>query len=253
MPLHPAYPQLLAVQGLDKTMMDITRDLARFPAEIDRLAVDLNRQKAILATIEGELKTATEEADEKARELEINESGIRKRQAQMAERSTARDYQNLVNTVAVMKSSSRKLEEAALEMMGRVEERKKEVESIRAKVAIQEGEFRAVETDLKAKIAVLEQRKAALDAEHAVKIKGIPADLLDTYRRLIKANTFPPLAPVEEMKRCSACHTVLPPGRVNRALQGKDVICCEMCKRILYDGRDLPSHPGMSALLKAQP
>lgn len=250
MPLHPTFAQLLAVQSLDKVRIDITRDLTRFPEEIDKLARELARQKGILATMEADLKVVTEEAEEKTRELEINESGIKKRQAQMQERTSAREYQNLMNTVAVMRSSSRKLETAALEMMERVEERKKEVESIRQKVAVQEAEFKATETDLKAKIAALETRKAALDAEHAGKIKGIPGDILDTYRRLIVAGTFPPLAAVEDLKRCSACHTVLPPGRINRALQGKDVVCCEMCKRILYDGRDAAT--GGSGVAPAQ-
>ncbi|MGH7145726.1 MAG: zinc ribbon domain-containing protein [Planctomycetota bacterium] len=239
MPLHPSFPQLLAVQDLDKVLIDINRDLTRFPEEIDRLARELNRQKSILATMEADLKVMEDDATEKSRELEMNESGIKKRQVQMQDRTTAREYQNLVNTVAVMKASSRKLETAALEMMEQVEERKKEVDGIREKVAVQEAEFRAVEKDLKGKIAELEKRRNALDVEHASKIKGIPADILDTYRRLIKASTFPPLAPVEDLKRCSACHTVLPPGRINRALQGQDIICCEMCKRILYDGRGL--------------
>jgi predicted nucleic acid-binding Zn-ribbon protein len=244
MPLHPMYSQLLAVQSLDKELIDIARDLTRFPAEIENQARDLARQKGILATMEADLKVISEDAEEKQRELDMNESGIKKRQQQMQERTSAREYQNLVNTVAVMKASSRKLETAALEMMEHVDERKKEVESIRQKVAAQGADFKATEADLKAKIAALEGRRATLENEHSGKIHGIPGDLLDTYRRLIKAGTFPPLAPVEELKRCSACPTVLPPGRINRALQGIDVICCEMCKRILYDGRDLSGASG---------
>jgi hypothetical protein len=219
---------------------------------IHRQLSDLNSRKAkgprVLKAQQGHVAQLTEKLEEirrhhqrlvlEARELEkklsSGEEAVRKRQGQLQEAKSNREYQGLKDQIAADEAANGVLAEEALEAMEKSEAFVAEVET--AGVALEKAKEMVAKTE--AQLAA-ETPGIEADLERCGQIlaeseKGLPGNFRDLYQRLVKSRGGEDsLAPVQNSVYCGGCNQQVPIHFINEVAQGKP-IQCKACGRMLY-------------------
>ena len=87
--------------------------------------------------------------------------------------------------------------------------------------------------DLEEKAKALEARLTALTAERTEAAGKIDEDLLGRFERLFASKGDAAIVSLEH-EVCTGCHMKVTPQTSHRVKNGKEIVSCEQCGRILY-------------------
>lgn len=195
---------------------------------------------------QAQVKTAAFERD--AAELD---GRIAKSRDQMNAVKNNKEYSALLLEVNTLKVDKSKLEDQALEEMGRLDILKAQIVEIDAKLeerakieSVSESEVQTAREEVGAK---LDEATAQRDAAAA----RVPPDVLSTFNRLADNYDGEAMAEIEEQDRrrmeytCGGCYLSLPVERVNAVMTRRDeVITCPACNRMLFINQELQAAIG---------
>jgi predicted nucleic acid-binding Zn-ribbon protein len=164
-----------------------------------------------------------------------------------------KEYSALLIEVNTIKVEKAKVEEQALEQMGKVEAVAGESQQVAGKAAAQEklltvaaGEVESCRAQIGTQLAELTKRRDAAAAE-------VPGDALTTFERSAKVHDGEAMAPViEESRRhleysCGGCYMSIPVEQVNALTKEvTQLVCCTNCGRILFLEEELKSSMGIN-------
>jgi predicted nucleic acid-binding Zn-ribbon protein len=88
-------------------------------------------------------------------------------------------------------------------------------------------------TDLEEKAKTLEGRLSALNAERAELAGKVEEDLLGHFERLFASKGDAAIVGLEH-EVCTGCHMKVTTQTAHRVKNGKEIVSCEQCGRILY-------------------
>jgi len=126
------------------------------------------------------------------------------------------------------------LEDEELEVMARLEDAEKDLESFAAQVAAADEQLVALTGVRDEKLEALDAELASLDAERRPAAEGLPADLLALYDKLRESKGGVGAAELRA-RQCGGCRLTLDAHEIGeiRALPEDTVVRCEECQRIL--------------------
>jgi predicted nucleic acid-binding Zn-ribbon protein len=126
------------------------------------------------------------------------------------------------------------LEDEELEVMARLEDAQKDLDSFTAQVTAADERLAALTSALDEKLAALDAELAGLDAERSPAAGGLPGDLLGLYDKLREAKGGVGAAELRA-RQCGGCRLTLDAHEIGeiRALPDDAVVRCEECQRIL--------------------
>jgi predicted nucleic acid-binding Zn-ribbon protein len=126
------------------------------------------------------------------------------------------------------------LEDEELEVMARLEDAQKDLDSFTAQVRAADEGLATLTSARDQKLEALDAELAALDAERRPAADGLPADLLALYDKLRDSKGGVGAAELRA-RQCGGCRLTLDAHEIGeiRALPEDAVVRCEECQRIL--------------------
>lgn len=227
-----------------ETLNEVQRrdlDLDALHDEKGQTPTELIALKAQVAQLQGELERAEVRYGDLRREVSAAELELktldarRKSSAQSAlEAATSKEASQYQNQEMQFATRYQELEEDTMPLLERLEAFEEEVNRLRGDIEDLEPELERVTKAEAERVAGVEARIAALDAERAEVASGVDAPLLKQYEQVRKARRGVGLVEIVDNQRCGGCNVRLPIHVIQKSRSGGGVTRCPSCGRLLW-------------------
>ena len=198
---------------------------------------NLEAQLAASAAALGALKSKAQhlEMDRKTLELDAGtrRESINRLKTQQYETRKNDEFRAMGNEIERYEKEIRQIEDQELELMDQADKLKVEVVAEEKKAAGARESIARQMADLDEKAKTLEGRLNALTAERAELSGKVEEDLLSRFERLFASKGDAAVVALEH-EVCTGCHMKVTTQTAHRVKNGKEIVSCEQCGRILY-------------------
>ncbi len=211
--------------------------------ELEQYKVDIPNQLETMETVQSEAETRLADQETKVadidknrrqyeRDLQAAQEQIKKYQGQLYSVKTNKEYDALQAEIQAQKNRISELEDAILQLISDAETEQEALETIR-------GETESLIERLSEERTTLQSRLSAVDEDVAVKMDErkrmatrVENQVLKVYDRIRRNLRGMTVVPVKK-GACSGCFHVIPLQVVMQIRQGRRLVSCESCGRIL--------------------
>ena len=234
-PVHAELEQLLILQDREQKIRQIQNEIKTLPLERKNLEGQLASSQSHLEA--SKLKGRELEVHRKKLELDVGtrETTIAKLRTQQYETRKNDEFQAMGNEIRRYEEEIRKIEDEELEIMDQSDHLKEELAIEDKKAAQVADSIKRQMDDLQTKGKTLEERLAGLTKEREEIAAKVDEDLLERFTRLFASKGDAAVVALEH-DVCTGCHMKLTTDTVHHVKTGKEIVNCEQCGRILYDG-----------------
>ncbi len=145
------------------------------------------------------------------------------------------EFQAMGNEIKRYEDEIRKIEDEELELMDQSDHLKADVGTEEKKAAQVADSIKRQMGDLQSKGKTLEERLTGLTKERTEIATKVDEDLLDRFERLFASKGDAAVVALEH-DICTGCHMKVTTATSVHVRAGKEIVSCEQCGRILYDG-----------------
>ncbi len=233
--MHPELEQLLVLQDRQQKIRQIENEIKTLPLQRKNLDGQLASTVAGVDALKQRGKQL--EVDRKRLELDANtrRDTIAKLRTQQYETRKNDEFQAMGHEIQRYEKEITSIEDQELELMDQAEKLKSELGAEEKKAATTKDSISRQIVDLDQKSKTLEGRLEELKKERAEIATKIDEDLLDRFDRLFESKGDAAVVPIEH-GICTGCHMKVTTATAMHAKAGKEIVNCEQCGRILYDG-----------------
>lgn len=221
-----------------------------------RLDAAKQRHQRLLRRLE-QLQQQQQELAEQTKQVQASANGldhqsqaseqrIAKLREQMNSVTSNKEYSALLVEVGTLKDEKSKLEDEALEQMGRADELKVELEQLDARIVEQQKLVDGADLEVKNCVDEVGEQLESLMVQRDEAATHIPADVYATFRRAADDYDGQAMAEVIEQNRkrneylCGGCFRIVPLQMINSLMMHPDKMAgCTNCGRILYLNKEL--------------
>lgn len=242
---------LIALQELDLALAELERVAGDIPGQIQALEDALAAWRTSLerAKADAEATQKLRRSQEKVLDEVVQEQ--RKKQGRLFEIKTNQEYSAVLKEIEALKERQGRLEEEILGLMEKGETLTGEVRRLEAEFAAADTRGKAERGRKEAELADAQAKLRDLQARWKLQAKPIDAELLQTYRKLLRTRAGRAVVPAvierrkvksfgsheereETSAACGGCNVSLRPQFVNELRRGEELMTCTSCSRILY-------------------
>ena len=226
---------LRALLELQKTDQDLH--------ELEQYKVDIPNQLETMETAQAEAETRLSDQETKVsdveknrrqheRDLEAAQEQVKKYQGQLFSVKTNKEYDALQAEILAQKNLISDLEDGILQLIGEAEAEQETLENIRGETESLVERFGEERTALESRLSAVDEDVAVKMDERkrmAMRVENQVLKVYDRIRRNMRGMTVVPV----KKGACSGCFHVIPLQVVMQIRQGRRLISCESCGRIL--------------------
>lgn len=230
---------LYELQKIDTQIDEINKIKGELPLEVEDLEDEIAGLQTRIANINAEIEELNNLTKQRKREIDQAQIQIAKYTEQQNNVRNNREFDAISKEIEYQQLEITLAEKRLKEYAGAIKAKKASLESTDALLAERNVDLTAKKTELESiegeTAAQIEELSAQGDAAKA----KIDERLLGAYNR-IRSKVHNGLA-VVTVKRdaCSGCFNRIPPQRQSDIRQGKKLIVCEYCGRILVPDTDV--------------
>ena len=231
--MQPELEQLLVLQNRDQKIKQIRTEMKTLPQQRVQLEKQLAASTANLEAIK--LRAKQLEVERKKLELDVGTrtESINRLKTQQYETRKNEEVRAMGNEIERYEKEIRQIEDQELELM-------EQGDKLRAEVAVEEKNVAGAREsvarqmqDLDAKGAALEARLAELTKDREEIASRVDEDVLNRFERLFASKGDAAVVALEH-EVCTGCHMKITTQTVHRVKNGREIVGCEQCGRILY-------------------
>ena len=239
---YSMYEKIMALyelQKIDSQIDEINKIKGELPLEVEDLEDEIAGLQTRIANINAEIEELNNLTKQRKREIDQAQIQIAKYTEQQNNVRNNREFDAISKEIEYQQLEITLAEKRLKEYAGAIKAKKASLESTDALLAERNVDLNAKKTELESiegeTAAQIEELSAQGDAAKA----KIDERLLGAYNR-IRSKVHNGLA-VVTVKRdaCSGCFNRIPPQRQSDIRQGKKLIVCEYCGRILVPDTDV--------------
>ena len=233
--MHSELEQLLVLQDRQQKIRQIENEIRTVPMQQKSLESQL---AASQASLEGVKQRARQvEVDRKNLELDVGtrQQSIARLRTQQYETRKNDEFQAIGHEIQRYEKEISAIEDQELELMDQADKLKTEVGTEEKRAAGAKESISRQLKDLEEKSKALATRLEALKKERADLAGTIDEDLLDRFDRLFASKGDAAVVALEH-DVCTGCHMKVTTATAMQVRVGKEIVSCEQCGRILYDG-----------------
>jgi uncharacterized protein len=233
--VHPQLEQLLVLQDRQQKIRQIQMEIETIPLRRKSLEAQLAASASAVDVLKH--KTRQIEVDRKKLELDVGTrtESIARFKTQQYQTRKNDEFQALGHEIERFENEIRKIEDEELELMMQADKVKIELAEEEKKAAGVRESITRQTADLDEKSKALESRLEELTRERAELAEKIDEDLLGLFERLFKSKGDAAIVAIEHGV-CTGCHMKVTSATAAGARAGKEIVSCENCGRILYEG-----------------
>jgi predicted nucleic acid-binding Zn-ribbon protein len=225
--------QLLILQDRDQKIKRIRNEIRTVPQQRAQLEAQLVATAAGLEALK--LKARQVEVEKKNLELDAGtrRESINRLKTQQYETRKNEEFRAMGNEIERYEKEIRGIEDQELELMEQAEKLKAEVAVEEKSAAGARDSVARQVTDLEAKATALQARLEELNADRATIASTIDEDVLSRFERLFASKGDAAVVALEH-EVCTGCHMKITTQTAHRVKNGREIVSCEQCGRILY-------------------
>lgn len=227
---------LAELHRIHKQLGDLRERKDRGPKQIKAREVNLTRLADELAKLQGEHKGARVRSDQKQLLLKSGEQKIEDLKVKQNQAASNREYQALKDQIAADQMAGSVLADEILEAMEKIDELAAHLAEQQKKIEAAKAELAKSEQAVRDQFDQLDSEIKRLEAELKHAESSLPAEFLDTYKRLVKGKGEDAMAEVQG-DFCGGCYQQLTPNNMTD-LQMARAIVCRNCGRLVYRAED---------------
>ena len=225
--------QLLVLQDRQQKIRQIQTEIKNLPIQRSSLEAQLAASVAGLGALKH--KAQHLEMDRKKLELDAGtrRESIARLKTQQYETRKNEEFRAMGNEIERYEKEIQKIEDQELELMD-------QVEKLKGEVAVEEKKSSASRESIARQTADLDEKGKALDArlnqlttERNELAGKIDEELLSRFERLFASKGDAAVVALEH-EVCTGCHMKITTQTAHRVRNGKEIVSCEQCGRILY-------------------
>ena len=225
--------QLLVLQERQQKIKQIQTEIRSLPQQRQNLEAQLAASAAALAALKH--KGQHLEMDRKKLELDAGtrQESITRLKTRQYETRKNDEFRAMGNEIERYEKEIREIEDQELELMDQADKLKVEIAAEDKKASGARESIARQMTDLEEKANTLETRLTTLTAERTEAAAKIDEDLLGRFERLFASKGDAAIVGLEH-EVCTGCHMKVTTQTAHRVKNGKEIVSCEQCGRILY-------------------
>jgi predicted nucleic acid-binding Zn-ribbon protein len=225
--------QLLVLQDRQQKIKQIQTEIRSLPLQRQSLEAQLAASAAALGAIKH--KAQHLEMDRKTLELDAGtrRESINRLKTQQYETRKNDEFRAMANEIERYEKEIQSIEDQELELMDQVEKMKVEASAEEKKSTSARESIGRQMADLDEKATALNTRLKELTTERNELATKIDEDLLSRFERLFTSKGDAAIVALEH-EVCTGCHMKLTTQTAHRVRNGKEIVSCEQCGRILY-------------------
>lgn len=226
---------LRALLELQKTDQDLH--------ELEQYKVDIPNQLESMETVQSEAETRLSDQETKVadiekvrrqheRDLQAAQEQVKKYQGQLYSVKTNKEYDALQAEIQAQKNRISELEDGILQLIDEAETEQETLETIRGETESLIERFGEERTTLESRLSAVDEDVAVKMDERkrmAMRVENQVLKVYDRIRRNLRGMTVVPI----KKGACSGCFHVIPLQVVMQIRQGRRLVSCESCGRIL--------------------
>jgi predicted nucleic acid-binding Zn-ribbon protein len=232
--MQPELEQLLILQDRDQKIKQIRAEMKSVPLQRAQLEHQLAASAAGLEAIK--LKAKQVEVERKKLELDANTrtETINRLKTQQYETRKNDEFRAMGNEIERYEKEIRQIEDQELELMEQVDKLKAESEAEEKRTAATRDSVGRQMADLEAKTKALDARLQELAKDRADIASRVDEDVLSKFERLFVSKGDAAVVALEH-EVCTGCHMKITTQTAHRVKNGRELVSCEQCGRILYN------------------
>jgi len=229
--VHSELEQLLILQDRDQKIRQIRTEIETVPLRRKSLEAQLAASKASVETLKHRARQM--EVDRKKLELDVGTrtDTISRLKTQQYQTRKNDEFQAIGHEIERYEKEIIKIEDEELELMVLADKVKADLAEEEKKAAAVQNSIARQTADLEA----LESQLQALSKERSELAGKIDEDLLVSFERLFKSKGDAAVVAIEHGV-CTGCHMKVTTATAAQVKAGKEIVSCENCGRILYEG-----------------
>jgi len=233
--VHSELEQLLVLQDRQQKIRQIENEIRTVPLQRKNLESQLAASAAALESAKQRARQV--EVDRKNLELDVGtrQQSIARLRTQQYETRKNDEFQALGHEIERYEKEITSIEDRELELMDQADKLKAEVADEEKRAAAAKESISRQLKDLDEKAKTLSTRLEELKKERGDLAGTIDEDLLDRFDRLFASKGDAAVVALEH-EVCTGCHMRVTPATSMRVKAGKEIVSCEQCGRILYNG-----------------
>ena len=231
--MQPELEQLLILQNRQQKIRQIQSEIKTIPQQRQGLESQLAASVAALNALKG--KGQQLEMDRKRLELDAGtrRESINRLKTQQYETRKNDEFRAMGNEIERYEKEIQSIEDQELELIDQAEKLKSELATEEKKAAGARDSSNRQIADLEAKGKTLDAQLQALTAERTELAAKVDEDLLELFERLFVSKGDAAVVGLEH-EVCTGCHMKVTTQTAHRVKNGKEIVSCEQCGRILY-------------------
>jgi uncharacterized protein len=233
--VHLELEQLLVLQDRQQKIRQIENEIRTVPLQRKNLESQLASSIAAVEALKHRGRQV--EVDRKNLELDVGtrQQSIARLRTQQYETRKNDEFQAIGHEIQRYEKEITTIEDQELELMDQADKVKVELTAEEKKAAsIKESVSRQL-VDLEDKSKTLDGRLQELKKEQTELAGKIDEDLLDRFNRLFVSKGDAAVVALEH-DVCTGCHMKVTTATSMHVKAGKEIVSCEQCGRILYNG-----------------
>jgi predicted nucleic acid-binding Zn-ribbon protein len=225
--------QLLVLQDRQQKIKQIQTEIKTMPQQRQNLEAQLAAGAAALSALKS--KAQHLEMDRKTLELDAGtrRESINRLKTQQYETRKNDEFRAMGNEIERYEKEIQRIEDQELELMEQAEKLKVEVAAEEKKASGARDSIARQMADLDEKAKTLEGRLNELTTERTELSGKVEEDLLSRFERLFASKGDAAIVALEH-EVCTGCHMKVTTQTAHRVKNGKEIVSCEQCGRILY-------------------
>jgi hypothetical protein len=211
------------------------REKKRDTVPADLIEVDREYQEKVqaVAGLKDRLVHAELERRKAEGELADLKEKLKKFQTQLRNVQSSREYSAALNEIDAVEKSIRSTEDRFLELEEEIETARNDLTSREANLPAETEQHEEKLKDWRAEQkAINEELAGARDEIERLESAIPPRDRAEFHRLVDKKHGLAVVLVIGGS--CSACHVKVRPAAMQQLKQGRDIVYCDTCKRILY-------------------
>ena len=229
---------LYELQKIDSQIDEINKVKGELPLEVQDLEDEIEGLKTRIDNINNEIEEFNSLTKQRKREVDQAKIQISHYKEQQNNVRNNREYDSITKEIEYQKLEIELAEKRLKEYAAAIKNKKVQLEDAEAVVADRNIDLAAKKSELESIEAETADQVAALEAKAEKAKTKIDERLLTAYGR-IRHSVRNGLAVVTVQRdACGGCFNRIPPQRQADVRQGKKLIVCEYCGRILVDDKE---------------
>jgi uncharacterized protein len=233
--VHSELEQLLVLQDRQQKIRQIENEIRTVPLQRKNLEAQLAASQAALENVKQRGRQV--EVDRKNLELDVGtrQQSIARLRTQQYETRKNDEFQAIGHEIERYEKEISAIEDQELELMDQADKLKSEAAAEEKRAAGAKESITRQLKDLEEKSTTLAARLEELKKELTELAGTIDEDLLDRFDRLFASKGDAAVVALEH-DVCTGCHMRVTTATAMRVRAGKEIVSCEQCGRILYNG-----------------